>query len=116
MLRRPELDKVMDKFCMLSSSNVRNIIASFRAGAKGKEEIDRILEMERVAKMEYIHDSIFPGQGQDKVYLFKMLVDGPRSGVDRVHRMQPGGDLHNFFVMFDHVKWVKPWTTLACHV
>ena len=116
MLRGAELDEVMDKFRMLSSPNVRNIIASFRASAKGKGEIDRILEMKKVAKMEYIHDSIFPGQGQDKVYLFKMLVDGPGSGVDLVRRMQPGGDLQNCFIMFDHVKRVKPWTTLACHV
>ena len=45
-----------------------------------------------------------------------MLVDGLGSGVDLVRRMQHGGDLQNCFIMFDHVKRVKPWTTIACHV
>jgi hypothetical protein len=82
----------------------------------GKGEIDQILEMKRHAKIKFIHDSVFPGQGQKKVYLFKMLVHGPESGVDLVRRMLPGGDLQIFFVIFDHVKRVKPWTTIACHV
>jgi hypothetical protein len=30
-----------------------------------------------------------------------------------VRRMQPGGDLENVWIMFDHV---KQWTTMACHV
>lgn len=72
--------------------------------------------MKSHAKIEFIHDSVFPGQGKKKVYLFKMLVHGPGSSVDLVRRMQPEGNLENCFVMFDHVKRVKSWTTLACHV
>ena len=30
--------------------------------------------------------------------------------------MQPGGDLESSWIMFDHVKRVKHWTTMACHV
>jgi hypothetical protein len=30
--------------------------------------------------------------------------------------MQPGGDLQNCWLMFDHVKCVQEWTTVACHV
>jgi hypothetical protein len=30
--------------------------------------------------------------------------------------MQPGGDLEHAWIMFDHVKHVKNWTTIACHV
>jgi hypothetical protein len=37
---------------------------------------------------------------------------GLGSGVYFVNWMQPGGDL----IMFDHVKRVKHWTTMACHV
>jgi hypothetical protein len=33
-----------------------------------------------------------------------------------VKRMQPGGDLEDTWIMFDHVKHVKHWTTMACHV
>jgi hypothetical protein len=59
---------------------------------------------------------VFPGQGKDKVYLFKMSEEGPRSGVDLVRQMQPGGDLQNSWCMFDHVKRVKGWTLMAAHV
>jgi hypothetical protein len=45
-----------------------------------------------------------------------MLEDGPGSHVDLVKRMQLGGDLENTWLMFDHVKRVKEWTTMAYHV
>ncbi len=51
-----------------------------------------------------------------KVFLFKMSFYGPISGVDRVRCMQPGGDLQNCWLIFGHVKHVKKWTTMACHV
>jgi hypothetical protein len=41
---------------------------------------------------------------------------GPRSEVYLVKRMQPGRDLEHVWIMFDHVKRVKHWTTMACHV
>jgi len=116
MLRGKALDVVMDKFQVLSSPNVRNIVASFQNNGAGGGEIDRILAMKKQAKIEFIHDSVFPRQGQEKVYFFKMFVDGPRSGVDLVKRMKPGGDLEHCFLMFDDVKRVKGWTTIACHV
>jgi len=69
--------------------------------------------MKKELKFEFIHDSVFPGQGKEKVYVFKMLTEGPRSGVDLVKHMQPGGDLQNGWMMFNHM---KDWTTMACHV
>jgi hypothetical protein len=77
---------------------------------------DSIMAMKTYTTIEYVHGNVFPGQGKDKVYVFKMLVDGPGSGVDLIKRMQPGGDLENAWLMFDHVKRVKEWTTMACHV
>ena len=61
---------------------------------------------------------MFPGQGDDsdKVFIFKMSKVGSGSGVDLVRRMQPGGDLEHAWIMFDHVKCVTNWTTMACHV
>jgi hypothetical protein len=41
---------------------------------------------------------------------------GPGSGVHLVNRMQPGRNLEHSWIMFDHVKRVKNWTTMACHV
>jgi hypothetical protein len=29
--------------------------------------------------------------------------------------MQPGGDLKDAWIMFDHIKRVKHWTTMACY-
>jgi hypothetical protein len=40
----------------------------------------------------------------------------PGSGVDLVKRMQPDEDLEIAWMMFDHVKRVRQWTTMACHV
>jgi hypothetical protein len=74
------------------------------------------MTMKKESKFEFIYDSVFPGQGKEKVYIFKMLTEGPGSGVDLVRRMQLGGDLQNAWLMFDHVKRVKEWTTMACHV
>ena len=61
---------------------------------------------------------MFPRQGadDDKVFVFKMSKVGPAFGVDLVTRMQPGGDLQDSWLMFDHVKHVNNWTTMACHV
>ena len=74
------------------------------------------MTMKRESKFEFIHDSVFLGQGKEKVYVFKMLTEGPGSGVDLIRRMQVGHDLQNSWMMFDHVKRVKDWTTMACHV
>ncbi len=50
------------------------------------------------------------------VFMFKMSFYGPTSGVDLVRHMQRGGDLQNCWLMFNHVKCVHEWTTMACHV
>jgi hypothetical protein len=45
-----------------------------------------------------------------------MFVNGVGSGVGLFARMQIGGNLVNSWIMFDHVKQVVGWTTMACHV
>jgi hypothetical protein len=47
------------------------------------------------------------------VFVFKLSEVGFRSGMHLVKQMQPGGDLQDTFIMFDHI---KHWTTMACHV
>jgi hypothetical protein len=78
--------------------------------------IDNILKLKKSSTYDYIHDSVFPGQGSDLVYLFKMSTCGYGSGVSLERRRQPGGDLENAWVMFDHVKRIKDWTTMGVHV
>ena len=115
MLKAEEMEEVMDCFQYLSSSSIRNVISLFYSGNHGGI-IDNIMTMKRESKFEFIHDSVFPGQGKEKVYIFKMLTEGPGSGVDLVRRMQLAGDLQNVWMMFDHIKHVKDSTTMACHV
>lgn len=45
-----------------------------------------------------------------------MYVHEVACGVDLVMRMKHNDDLQNSWVMFDHVKCVEGWTTMACHV
>jgi hypothetical protein len=115
MLWGQELEDVVDKFEHLSSPNLQNTISLSRSGDK-RGAYDSIMAIKTYTTIEYIHPNIFPGHSKDKVYVFKMLVDGPGSGVDLIKRMQLGGDLENAWLIFDHVKRVKEWTTMACHV
>jgi hypothetical protein len=115
MLRGQELEDILDKFEHLSSPNLWNTISLSRSSSK-RGAYDSIMAMQRYTRIEYIHANVFLGQGKDKVYVFKILVDGPGSGVDLVKRMQPGGDLKNAWLIFDHVKRVQEWTTMACHM
>ena len=45
------------------------------------------MAMKRFIRIEYIHSNVFPGQGKNKVYVFKMLEDEPGSGMDLVKCM-----------------------------
>lgn len=93
----------MDHFQYLSNPNIQNVIYSFRSNGQGRV-IDNIKTVKKESKFEIIHDGVFPGQGKEKVYILKMLTEGPGSGMDIVNRMQPGGDLKNGRMMFDHAK------------
>ena len=115
MLKAEEMEEVMDRFQYLSSPSIRNVISSFRSNNHGGI-IDNIMTMKRESKFKFIHDSIFPGQSKEKVYIFKMLTEGLGIGVDLIRWMQLVGNLHNAWLMFDHVKHVKEWTTMTCHV
>jgi hypothetical protein len=80
--------------------------------------MDSIAKLKGVSNWAYVQWNQFPGQGDDadKVFVFNMFEVGLGSGVDLVRRMQPGGDLQNAWMMSDHVKRVKRWTTMAAHV
>jgi hypothetical protein len=41
------------------------------------------------------------------MFVFKMSEVGPRSGIYLVKRMQPGEDMKDVWIMFDHIKRVK---------
>ena len=116
-LTMEELIPVLDRCKDMASPNIRNKVMSFRQ-LRNYGVMDAITKLRGLSLWAYVQENKFPGQGKDldKVFLFKMSEVGPGSGVDLVSRMQPGGDLENAWVMFDHVKRVRDWTTLACHV
>ena len=111
------MEVVMDKFSTLASPNCCNFVSgSKRFVRSGMGTMDSIMALKDHSGFKYVHGSRFPGQSKDKVFVFKMSVNLPGSGVDLVKRMQVGGDMENSWIMFDHVKRLKDWTTLACHV
>ena len=111
------LESVMDRFAPLASSNCRNIVsASRRLVRSSRAPMEGIIDLKKNPHFKFVHENRFSGQCDDKVFIFKMSVDLEGSGVDLVKRMQAGGDLQDAWIMFDNVKRVKEWTTLACHV
>ena len=112
-----ELEPVFDRCKDVSSPNLRNNVITFKY-LKRFGWMESITMLRGLSTWAFVQKNMFPGQGdeEDKVFVFKMSEVGPASGVDLVKRMQPGGDLQDAWVMFDHAKRVHPWTTMACHV
>ena len=78
--------------------------------------MDSIMTLKDHSGLKYVHGSRIPGQSKDKVFVFKMSINLPGSVVDLVKSMQVGRIIVNSYVIFDHVKRLKDWTTIACHV
>lgn len=45
-----------------------------------------------------------------------MFLNNCGNNVGLVRWMQPCGDLKNAWILFDHVKHVVGWNTMACHI
>ena len=78
--------------------------------------MDGIASLRGCSKWEYIHKNKFPGQGKDGDKVFVSKMKGPGSRVDLVRGMQPLCDLEDAWIMLDHIKGTKEWTTMACHM
>jgi hypothetical protein len=112
-----ELVPVLEKCKYMSSPSIKNDVTAFKF-IRRFGVMDGIATLRGCSHWAFVQENKFPGQGSesDKVFVFKMSEVGPGSGVHLVKRMQPGGDLEDAWIMFDHVKRVKHWTTMACHV
>ncbi len=119
------MEQIQDKFYELNPPNVCNLVVFFKHHLRGgyidsvrklvvffKHHsrggyIDNILELKSKSRYDYIQECCFLGQvhGQ-KVFIFKMSINGVGSGISLVIRMQPIRDLQNVWIMFDHVKHV----------
>ena len=112
-----ELEPVFDSCKELNSPSLQNRVYTFKC-LQRFGVMDGITKLRGLSNWAYIQRNMFSGQGDDseKVFIFKMSEIGSSSGVDLVRRMQPHGDLEHAWIMFDHVKRVTNWTTMACHV
>lgn len=98
----------MDKFNTLASQNCRNFISgSKHIVCNGMNTMDSIMVLKDHSEFKYIHDSKFPKQSKDTMFVFKMFVYLPGSDVDFVKQVQVGGNFENPWIMFDHVKRLK---------
>jgi hypothetical protein len=84
-LEGEKLDQTLLKFTPLCSLNVCNLIISLKHHFGDLGFVDCILQLKALFGYDYIQDNCFHGQhvGQ-KVYLFKMFVDGTAFGFDLV--------------------------------
>lgn len=107
----------MDKFTALASTNCLNfVVGSKQFVGNDMVVMDNVLAMKDHYVFKFVQSSMFLRQSKDKIYVFKMFVDIPRSGVELVKRMQVIGDMENSKMMFNSVKHLKEWTTLTFHV
>ena len=107
----------MDKFSTFASPNFCNFVSSSKRFLhSGMGTMNSIMVLKDHYAFKFVHGSRFPGQSKYKVFVFKMYVDLPASGVELVKKMQVGGDMENSWIIFDHVKRLKDWTTMTCHV
>jgi hypothetical protein len=85
LLKGEKLDQMLLKFTFLCSPRIHNLIVSLKYYPSNFGSIDCILKLKALSSCDYIHDNCFHGQhvGQ-KVYLFKMFVDGITSIFDIV--------------------------------
>jgi hypothetical protein len=112
-----ELVPILEKCKYMSSPSIKNDVTAFRY-IRRFGVMDGIATLRGCNHWAYVQENKFLGQGldSDKVFVFKMSEVGPGSRVHLVNRMQPGGDLEHAWIMFDHAKRVKNWTTMVCHV
>lgn len=83
-LQGVKLDDLMDRYFMFYSLNIKKLASTFKHGNFQHSPLGNVMGM-------YIQ--LFPRQGSLKVYLFKIVTNGKRSGVDFVALMQPRGNL-----------------------
>jgi hypothetical protein len=84
-LKGEKLDKMLLKFVPLCSLGIHNLIVSLKHRPDDNGSIDYILKLKALFDYDYIQDRCFPNQqARQKVYLFKMSVDGATFEFDLV--------------------------------
>jgi hypothetical protein len=83
-----KLRQVMDKFIVLFSPNIHNLVASFKHQPRNKRYIFNIFFLKANNGYCFNHDNYFPRQQNGKkMFPFKMFVHGNGRGYDLIKRM-----------------------------
>lgn len=107
----------MDKFKPLASSNCCTFVPCSNFLVQSvMGTMNSIMALTYQYGFNSIHGSRFLGQSKDKAFVFKMSLNIPTNGVEFLKCMQGRGDIENFWIMLNHNKHLKNWTTMACHV
>lgn len=107
-------DSLISRFPILTTPNDWNHVVFFEVSICPKCVIGCILKC--TIKVLYIHESSFLCRGVTCCLPFLMSSIGSYSRVNLVKHMQLGGSLEDAWLMFDHMKRIHGWTTIACHM
>jgi hypothetical protein len=111
------LEVIIDKVSTLASPNCRNFVSGSKCFLRsGMRTMNNIMALKNHYVFKFVYCSRFLRQAKDKVFVFKIFVDLLGSDSKLVKRMQVGGNMENSWIIFDHVKYLKYWRTMACHV
>lgn len=69
--------------------------------------MDSIMTLKYHFGFKFVHSGQILGQLVDKVFVLKLSIDIPSSGVKLVKRMYVRGDTENSWTMFSHVKCLQ---------
>lgn len=78
--------------------------------------MDSIIALKYHYALKCVYGSHFLNQSKDKLFLFKMVVDFLATGVEIVNCIHARRCMENSWIIFNHVKGLKDWTKMACHV
>jgi hypothetical protein len=116
-LKGEKLNQMLLKFTPLCSPSIRNLIVSLKHSFDNLGSFDYIFKLKTLFGYDYIQDNYFFGQqARQKVYLFKMSINGVVFKFDLVRQIQPGDDLQIAWMMFNHIKHVQGWMVMAYHI
>jgi hypothetical protein len=76
VLKGEKLCQMMDKFITLFSSNIRNLVASFKHWPRNRGYVSSIFAFKANSGYYFIQDHFLGQQTGEKIFLFKMPMHG----------------------------------------
>jgi len=114
-LEMNEFLSILEKCEYMKTPSIRNEVTTFKYFRRFGV-MDNITKLQGCNNWAFVQENKFPNQGFDsnKKFVFSEMDLG--SEIDIVKWMQLGDDLQDAWIMFNYVRQMKEWTTMACHV